>query len=124
MDIKHVVVLMLENRSFDCMLGMLYESDETFDGLTGEEQNAWHKPGGLQQTVPVWKSPDLTPTAACIPDPDPGELFTDIAHADQRPGCRTGSPTPARRRWTASSTTTCASRRPTRRSIRRPIRRR
>ncbi len=23
MDIKHVVVLMLENRSFDCMLGML-----------------------------------------------------------------------------------------------------
>ena len=24
MDIRHVVVLMLENRSFDCMLGMLY----------------------------------------------------------------------------------------------------
>ena len=79
MDIKHVVVLMLENRSFDSMLGMLSESDETFDGLTGEEQNVWHKPGGLRQIVPVWKSPDLTPTAAYIPDPDPGELFTDIA---------------------------------------------
>ena len=79
MDIKHVVVLMLENRSFDSMLGMLYESDETFDGLTGREQNVWHKPGGLQQIVPAWKSPDFTPTAACIPDPDPGELFADIA---------------------------------------------
>jgi phospholipase C len=79
MDIKHVVVLMLENRSFDSMLGMLYESDETFDGLTGTEQNTWHKPGGLQQTVSVWKSPDFTRTDACIPDPDPGELFTDIS---------------------------------------------
>lgn len=78
MDIKHVVVLMLENRSFDSMLGMLYASDDSFDGLTGTEQNTWHKPGGLAQSVPVWKSPDFTPTAACIPDPDPGELFTDI----------------------------------------------
>ena len=78
MDIKHVVVLMLENRSFDSMLGMLYASDTTFDGLTGTEQNTWHKPGGLSQSVPVWKSPALTPTAATIPDPDPGELFTDI----------------------------------------------
>jgi len=78
MDIKHVVVLMLENRSFDSMLGMLYASDNTFDGLTGTEQNIWHKPGGLTQPVQVWKSPDFTPTAACIPDPDPGELFTDI----------------------------------------------
>jgi len=78
MDIKHVVVLMLENRSFDSMLGQLYPSDDTFDGLTGTEQNIWHKPGGLQQVVTVWKSPELTRTAACIPDPDPGELFTDI----------------------------------------------
>jgi phospholipase C len=26
----------------------------------------------------VWNSPELTPTAATIPDPDPGELFDDI----------------------------------------------
>ena len=78
MNIKHVVVLMLENRSFDSMLGMLYQSDDRFDGLTGTEQNIWHKPGGLRQPVPVWKSPEMTPTAACIPDPDPGELFDDI----------------------------------------------
>ena len=78
MDIKHVVVLMLENRSFDSMLGMLYQSDETFDGLTGIEQNTWHKPDGQAESVPVWKSPELTKAAACVPDPDPGELFTDI----------------------------------------------
>ncbi|MEA2791803.1 MAG: phospholipase [Acetobacteraceae bacterium] len=78
MDIKHVVVLMLENRSFDCMLGMLYPAGDRFDGLTGTEKNIWHKPGGLTQEVPVWKSPEMTPSAACVPDPDPGELFTDI----------------------------------------------
>src|SRR5215471_9966805 len=41
--IDHFVVLMLENRSFDSMLGMLgrhYEKPETFDGLTGSESNA------------------------------------------------------------------------------------
>ena len=78
MDIRHVVVLMLENRSFDSMLGMLYPSSDKFDGLTGTEQNIWHRPGGGTQAVPVWKSPEMTPVAACIPDPDPGESFTDI----------------------------------------------
>jgi phospholipase C len=78
MPIKHVVVLMLENRSFDCMLGMLYPKSAGFDGLDGTEANTWHKPGNQLQVVPVWKSPELTPTAACIPNPDPGELFTDI----------------------------------------------
>jgi phospholipase C len=78
MDIKHVVVLMLENRSFDSMLGMLYPSGDTFDGLTGTEQNTWHKKDGSSQAIPVWQSPVMTPTAACIPTPDPGELFTDI----------------------------------------------
>jgi phospholipase C len=78
MDIKHVVVLMLENRSFDSMLGCLYQSDETFDGLTEAHQNTWHKPDGTTQPVPVWASQTWTPTDASIPDPDPGELFTDI----------------------------------------------
>jgi phospholipase C len=79
MDIRHVVVLMLENRSFDSMLGMLYAGGETFDGLTGSERNVWHKPDGSPPTtIPVWKSPAMTPAAACIPSPDPGELFSDI----------------------------------------------
>ena len=78
MDIKHVVVLMLENRSFDCMLGMLYPKSTRFDGLKGTERNCWHKPDGSRQDVPVWKDSTLTAQALCVPDPDPGELFSDI----------------------------------------------
>lgn len=59
MDIKHVVVLMLENRSFDCLLGMLYQSNDKFDGLTGTESNTWHKPDGSHQDIPVTKAPVL-----------------------------------------------------------------
>jgi phospholipase C len=78
MDIRHVVVLMLENRSFDCMLGMLYRSSDKFDGLKGTESNIWHKSDSSRQTIQVWKDPTLDSKAVCIPDPDPGELFTDI----------------------------------------------
>ena len=72
-DIQHVVVLMLENRSFDSMLGRLYPGRPDFDGLTGAESNEWDG-----KTVPVWSSPTMTPEAACIPDPDPNELFADM----------------------------------------------
>ncbi len=78
MDIRHVVVLMLENRSFDCMLGMLYPKSAGFDGLSGDETNTWHKPGAAPQAIRVWNDPTVTARALCIPDPDPGELFTDI----------------------------------------------
>ena len=44
--IEHVVVLMLENRSFDCLLGKLYSKSDQFDGLEGSESNDWHKPDG------------------------------------------------------------------------------
>lgn len=97
MDIQHVVVLMLENRSFDCMLGMLYQADAKFCGLTGTEFNTWHKPDGSQQRIQVWTDPALDARSVCIPDPDPGELFTDIhmqiqgLAADGRPN--TGAPT-------------------------------
>jgi phospholipase C len=78
MDIRHVVVLMLENRSFDCMLGMLYPRSEAFDGLIGTEFNTWHKPDGTQQNIQVWNDPTLTAQTVRIPDPDPGELFADV----------------------------------------------
>jgi phospholipase C len=78
MDIQHVVVLMLENRSFDCMLGKLYPKSAGFDGLSGAESNILHKADGSQEAIPVWEDRQLTGQALCIPDPDPGELFTDI----------------------------------------------
>ena len=68
MDIKHVVVLMLENRSFDSMLGMLYPPGDQFDGLTGTEQNTWHKTDGSPpEQIAVWKSPVMNAEAARIP---------------------------------------------------------
>lgn len=77
-DIAHVVVLMLENRSFDCMLGRLYPSGPGFDGLTGAESNPFKPLAGAATTVPVWSSATLTQRDAAIPDPDPGELFSDM----------------------------------------------
>jgi phospholipase C len=72
--INHIVVLMLENRSFDSMLGTLYPASPQFDGLTGNENNL--DPGGV--AIPVWNCPGTDRTTMTIPDPDPGELWEDI----------------------------------------------
>jgi phospholipase C len=73
-DIDHIVVLMLENRSFDGILGKLYSKSEGFDGLAGGEANE-DLAGNL---VTVWSDDGTDRTAMSIPDPGPGELFTDI----------------------------------------------
>jgi phospholipase C len=78
MAIRHVVVLMLENRSLDSMLGRLYPKSAGFDGLGGDDSNTWHKPDGSQEAIGAWTEPAPTPAALTIPDPDPGELFADI----------------------------------------------
>ncbi|HEY9459185.1 MAG TPA: alkaline phosphatase family protein [Paralcaligenes sp.] len=72
--IEHIVVLMLENRSFDSMLGALKLEKARLDGLSGNETNPLHG----QPDVPVWCSNDLSPESMCIPSPDPGELWDDI----------------------------------------------
>jgi phospholipase C len=71
--IEHVVVLMMENRSFDCLLGKLYPVSSNFDGLTGTESNQVNG-----KTYPVWNGADLSSTTLKISDPDPGEYFADI----------------------------------------------
>ena len=38
-SIDHFVVLMLENRSFDCVLGALYPKSPAFEGIDGTETN-------------------------------------------------------------------------------------
>jgi phospholipase C len=75
--IKHVVVLMLENRSFDSMLGKLYPKSAGFEGLSGNESNPYTDPVTGQPGTPrrVWNNEAMGPATACIPDPDPGELF-------------------------------------------------
>ncbi len=81
-DIKHVVVLMLENRSFDSMLGRLYSGRADFDGLKGDESNEWNG-----ETFDVWTSEAMTPEAASLPDPDPNELFADMTEQIFGAGC-------------------------------------
>jgi phospholipase C len=75
--IEHLVVLMLENRSFDNLLGWLYPGREDFDGLTGQEFNVWHQ-AGEESRIEVWNDSGMSRTTARGPDPDPGELFTDM----------------------------------------------
>jgi phospholipase C len=80
-QIKHIVVLMMENRSFDNMLGWLYDPQNpppynqppsvgSFEGLWG---NTLTNPSVAGPLVPVGVGTD--PTA---PDPDPGEPYQDI----------------------------------------------
>ena len=93
--IEHVVVLMLENRSFDSLLGWLYPGRGDFDGLTGEEFNLWHGPDGPVR-VSVWNDPEMSRADARGPDPDPGELFHDMQvqlwGADRAGQCERGEP--------------------------------
>jgi phospholipase C len=72
--IDHIVVLMLENRSFDTLFGKLYPKSNAFEGLAGSEQN----PNANGAPVVVWNTPGTDETTMRIPNPDPGELWTDI----------------------------------------------
>jgi phospholipase C len=73
---NHIVVLMLENRSFDHMLGYLYAdqsnspSGQSFAGLTGTETNPG--PGG---NVSVFKIDGSDANAYLMPGADPGEGY-------------------------------------------------
>ncbi|HKJ94958.1 MAG TPA: alkaline phosphatase family protein, partial [Gammaproteobacteria bacterium] len=73
--IEHVVVLMLENRSFDSMLGSLYPGNPGYDGLSGDESNP---DSGSGHDISVWSADATDPASMSIPDPDPGELWSDI----------------------------------------------
>ncbi|RQH00613.1 alkaline phosphatase family protein [Paraburkholderia dinghuensis] len=68
--IQHIVVLMLENRSFDNVLGHLRPAGPTFDGLDGADC------AGNDGIAPWTTPPDAD--GSTMPDPDPGESFDDI----------------------------------------------
>jgi phospholipase C len=76
--VNHVVVLMLENRSFDHMLGYLYAgsgnvspSGQPFEGLTGKESC----PDSTGKQVGVYQITPSTPNAYFMPGADPGEGY-------------------------------------------------
>jgi phospholipase C len=79
-QIQHIVVLMLENRSFDHMLGFLYADSQNvspltgqaFDGLTGQESNA----DASGKAVTVSRITATTVNAYFKPGADPGEGYS------------------------------------------------
>ena len=76
----HLVVLMGENRSFDNLLGYLYNADDlpdgqTFEGLAfGEYRNT--SPDGSEVAAHVYDGP--TDEIMGRPNPDPGEEFPHV----------------------------------------------
>lgn len=71
--IENIVVVMLENRSFDQMLGTLYPNSSAFEGLKldGSMYNIFN---GTKYPVTNTSSGDPYTT----PTPDPGESFADM----------------------------------------------
>jgi phospholipase C len=76
--INCIVQLMLENRSFDQMLGFLYESSgnksptgQPFEGLTGNESN----PDDTGKQISVFRINSLSQHPYLMPGADPGEGF-------------------------------------------------
>jgi phospholipase C len=76
--IEHIVVLMLENRSLDHMLGYLYQDSgnvsptgQPFEGLSGAESNS-DKSGKATAVFPITPQ---TPNAYFMPGADPGEGY-------------------------------------------------
>ncbi len=98
--IQHIVVVMLENRSFDNMLGFLYADQgnvpplnlpaldpASFDGLLPPAlSNAFWNPANLDffsvpgtAPIKVFASSGTTgPAPFTVPDPDPNEKFPDF----------------------------------------------
>lgn len=75
----HVVSVMFENRSFDNLLGRLYEPGEvaSFEGVTGKDLGnpipRWAEHGADRQVVPYGVAAGMD-----TPNPDPGEEFTHV----------------------------------------------
>ena len=85
-QIEHVVVLMLENRSFDSMLGWLYENGaptqflpagtpQTFQGLQSVDLSAFNN---LAQNPSVSSPPIQGAQGFTVPTTDPGEEFEHV----------------------------------------------
>jgi phospholipase C len=71
--VKHVVVLVMENRSFDHLLGNLMTPDFEIDGLTGVEFN-YANPKAKTGEARVTKSAPYVPDV----DPSPSHEFHDV----------------------------------------------
>ena len=77
-SVQHIVQLMLENRSFDHMLGLLYPGKsgpggQPFEGLTGTESNT----DSTGNKVTVFQIDASKPGGYFMPGADPGEGYAN-----------------------------------------------
>ena len=72
-SINYIVQLMLENRSFDHMLGFLYPKSDNFEGLTGSETNT----DASGNMVKVYQIDHTAAGAYFMPGADPGEGYSN-----------------------------------------------
>jgi phospholipase C len=83
--LKHVVVLMLENRSFDHMLGALRATHPKIDGLTGQESN----PDSTEADILV--QPKAMFRGQLLPDPHhdfasvDSQIFSGVTGPNRQP---------------------------------------
>ncbi len=84
--IQRLVVLMLENRSFDHMLGFLKQTNPAINGLTGTE---WNYPAiaGAQHVVVSNDAGDVQDL-----DPDPNHEFAHVTNQVSSTGDPVGNP--------------------------------
>jgi phospholipase C len=77
--VDHVVVIMFENRSFDNLLGRLYQAGEvpSFEGVLGKDLSnpipEWAEHGAERKVVPCGVAGDMN-----TPSPDPGEEYQHV----------------------------------------------
>lgn len=81
----HLVVLMMENRSFDNLFGYLYEDapphqflgrgEPVFRGVAGRDDLGNPDDRDPPAWIPVAKADWQTPNDMCQPSPDPGEYY-------------------------------------------------
>lgn len=85
-NIEHLVVLMLENRSFDHMLGFLKDQDARINGLKGDE---WNYPA--EELLP---NVSVSRDAADVHDldPDPNHEFEHVTDQISSTGDPIGNP--------------------------------
>lgn len=95
-SVNHIVVLMLENRSFDHMLGYLYAktgnvspAGQVFEGLTGTEAN----PSPTGGPVVVSQAPPSRQDLYYLPGADPGEGYLATNAQLFGPAAPSGTPT-------------------------------
>ena len=69
-QLKHIVVLMMENRSFDHMLGYLKQQDPRIEGIDGTQSN----PDTTGAIIPVEPKAEYQAQL----QPDPGHHFPDV----------------------------------------------